>query len=1175
MLQGWTVFLVALAYLGLLFAVASYGDKLALKRTRGTGRPIIYALSLGVYCTSWTFFGSVGLSARTGLDFLPIYIGPILMIGLGWPLLRRIATLSKTHNITSIADFIAARYGKNQRLAALITVIAVIGTLPYISLQLKAVSSSLSTLLANAGAFSVAAEGTPVFGDLALYVALSMAAFSILFGTRHIDATEHQAGLMLAVAAESVVKLLAFLCVGLFVTFYMFDGFADLARQAAAAPEITKLFSHGIEIDRWVTMTLLAFVGVILLPRQFHVAIVENDSTGDIKKAAWLFPLYLIAINLFVVPIAVAGLLTFPDGSVNGDTFVLALPLAAGQDLVTLVAFVGGLSAATAMVIVASVALSIMVCNDLVMPMILRNRTTGLGSKEDMGKVLLNIRRTAILAILVLGYVCYRLISDSLALASIGLISFAAIAQFAPALFGGLIWKRATAKGAIAGVSAGFAIWAYALLFPAFADASWFPQSLLEHGPFGITLLKPQAILGLETNALTNGVFWSIFLNLAAYVVVSLVTVPQPIERVQANAFVNEDLPSATQGFRLWRTAIRVADLKATVARYLGEQRTERSFAEFAVSRDVDLHPDMEADVRLLRFSEHLLASAVGAASSRLVLALLMERHSIHARGAMKLLDDASAAIQYNRDLLQSALDQVRQGIAVFDKDLCLICWNRQFRVLLGLPTDLGRVGVPLNEVLRYGATNGEFGAGPADELVLERIDRLVVRMEPYSESMHNTGSVLEVRSNTMPDGGVVVTFTDITERVEAAEALKRANETLERRVQERTAELLNLNRELALAKATAEEANIGKTRFLAAASHDILQPLNAARLYTTSLVEHGDGGEDGQLIHNVDASLEAVEEILNALLDISRLDAGALKPEFSTFAVDDLFKVLEVEFGPLAEEKGLDLRFVRCGRSVKSDRRLIRRVLQNFVSNAIKYTKEGKVLIGCRLKGDEVRIEVHDSGMGIPHGKRELIFQEFERLEDATRAAQGLGLGLSIVQRIINILGHNMELRSSPGQGSQFCISLPLSDVAALSDDTRKTVSSTAADLSGLVVVCVDNEANILDGMRTLLTGWGCSVHTAQDTASTMALLKTVAVQPHIVLADYHLDNENGLELIAELRTSLNRDLPAALITADRSRILREDARKKGIFVLNKPVKPAALRSLLAQSRLQLQAAQ
>ena len=337
---------------------------------------------------------------------------------------------------------------------------------------------------------------------------------------------------------------------------------------------------------------------------------------------------------------------------------------------------------------------------------------------------------------------------------------------------------------------------------------------------------------------------------------------------------------------------------------------------------------------------------------------------------------------------------------------------------------------------------------------------------------------------------------------------------------------------------------------------------------------EHGRAGEDGQLIRNVDASLEAVEEILNALLDISRLDAGALKPEFSTFAVDDLFKVLEVEFGPIAEEKGLDLRFVPCGRSVKSDRRLIRRVLQNFISNAIKYTRNGKVLIGCRLKGEEVSIQVHDSGMGIPHEKRELIFQEFERLEDATRAAQGLGLGLSIVQRIMNILGHGMDLKSVPGKGSRFAVNLPLSHVAAPSDATRQSVKSSAADLSGLIVLCVDNEENILDGMRILLTGWGCKVHTAHDTASTVDLLKSIPEQPHIVLADYHLDQENGLDLIAELRASFNRDLPAALITADRSRVLREDARKKGVFVLNKPVKPAALRSLLAQSRLQLQAA-
>ena len=679
MLQGWIVVTVALAYLGFLFAIASYGDKLAKKRAPGTGRPIIYALTLGVYCTSWTFFGSVGLSAKSGLDFLPIYIGPILVLVLGWPVVKRIVTLSKKHNITSIADFIAARYGKHQGLAALITIIAVIGTLPYISLQLKAVSSSLSTLLTAISGFTIAAPSVPVLGDLALLVAIMMAVFAILFGTRHIDATEHQDGLMLSIAAESVVKLLAFLAVGVFVTYGMFGGLGPLYEKAAARPEIVNLFTDGIDGGRWITMTLLAAIAFLLLPRQFHVAVVENDNVRDIRKAAWLFPIYLIAINLFVVPIAVAGLLTFSSGAVDGDTFVLALPLAAEQEIITLIAFIGGLSAATAMVIVASVALAIMVCNDLVMPMILRNRQNTIGGRDDMGSVLLNIRRTAIFAIMLLAYIYYRMIDNTLALVTIGLISFAAIAQFAPAFFGGMIWRRATARGAIAGVVSGFVIWAYTLLFPSFADIRWFPHGLLETGPFGITMLRPQALFNLEFEPLTHGVFWSLLFNITAYITFSLLSKPQPIERLQAIAFVNEDIPTGAPSFRLWRTSILVSDLKATVARYLGEERTERSFAEFATHREIELTADSEADIRMLRFAEHQLASAVGAASSRLVMALLLERHSLNASGAMKLLDDASAAIQYNRDLLQSALDHVRQGIAVFDVDLKLICWNRQF----------------------------------------------------------------------------------------------------------------------------------------------------------------------------------------------------------------------------------------------------------------------------------------------------------------------------------------------------------------------------------------------------------------------------------------------------------------------------------------------------------------
>src|SRR5262247_1943307 len=406
MLQGWIVIIVALGYIGLLFVVASYGDRMRLRERANRAQFLIYPLSLAVYCTSWTFFGSVGLASRTGFDFLTIYIGPILMIGLCWPLIVRIVRLAKAQNITSIADFIAARYGKSQAVAATVAIIAIIGSIPYIALQLKAVSASLGTILAHISETPGGIQ--PVLGDIALFVAFAMATFAVLFGTRHIDATEHQDGLMLAIATESIVKLVAFLAVGVFVTFAMFDGPGQLFSRAMEQAKIAAVISREPQLGTLLAMTLLSLFAIVLLPRQFHVTVVENNSEAEIKRAAWLFPLYLILINLFVVPIAVAGLLTFSPGKVDSDMFVLALPLKAGSDLLALTAFVGGLSAATAMVIVETVALAIMASNDIVAPLVLKWRDRVATGRGDMGALLLSVRRVAIFAIFFLAYMYYR-----------------------------------------------------------------------------------------------------------------------------------------------------------------------------------------------------------------------------------------------------------------------------------------------------------------------------------------------------------------------------------------------------------------------------------------------------------------------------------------------------------------------------------------------------------------------------------------------------------------------------------------------------------------------------------------------------------------------------------------------------------------------------------------------
>src|ERR1700712_2379731 len=507
MQHDWVVVAAAFGYIGLLFCVASYGNRISLLQ-RGRASALIYPLSLAIYCTSWTFFGSVGFATRTSGDFLAIYIGPILMIGLCTPLLRRVIQLAKSQNITSIADFIAARYGKSQAVAATVAIIAIIGSVASIALQLQAVASSLETILGDDKAIA----GVPIVGDMALVVTIAMAMFAVLFGTRQTNATEHQHGLMLAIATESIVKLVAFISAGIFVTFWMF-GPVELFERAMKTPEALRAINYSPSIGNFLTMTLLSFCAIMLLPRQFHVSVVENSSQAEVNRARWLFPLYLVAINLFVIPIAIAGLVTFPFGAVDTDMYVLALPMEGNSNLLSVAVFVGGLSAATAMVIVECVALSIMVSNDIVVPLVLQRSPASRTGQKDFGDFLLRVRRFAIFAIMVMAYFYYRALGNT-QLAAIGLLSFAAIAQFAPAFFGGLVWRRANASGAIGGMLVGFAVWFYTLFLPSFMDTRTAGNMVLQTGPFGIEALRPQALFGADLPPLMHGVLWSLSLNI-------------------------------------------------------------------------------------------------------------------------------------------------------------------------------------------------------------------------------------------------------------------------------------------------------------------------------------------------------------------------------------------------------------------------------------------------------------------------------------------------------------------------------------------------------------------------------------------------------------------------------------------------------------------------------------
>jgi Na+/proline symporter/signal transduction histidine kinase len=668
-LTATVIVLTSFLYVGLLFAIAYYGDKRADAGRSIIANPYIYALSLAVYCTSWTFYGSVGRAATSGIGFLPIYLGPTLMAALWWYVLVKIVRISKANRITSIADFIASRYGKSQLLGGLVTVIAVLGVVPYIALQLKAISNTFSIILRYPEVVMPDQQGAPLFlGDTTFYIAMLLAAFTILFGTRHLDATERHEGLVAAIAFESVVKLLAFVAVGVFVTYGMYGGFSDLFERAQAVPELSGLLmlgGAGGNYMTWASLTFVSMLAIMFLPRQFQVAVVENVDERHVAKAVWLFPLYLLAINIFVLPIALGGLMHFHSGRVDADTFVLTLPMSHQQTWLALLAFIGGLSAATGMVIVETIALSTMVCNDLVMPVLLRWKALRLTERRDLSALLLGIRRGAIVMVLVLGYLYFYLAGEAYALVSIGLISFTAVAQFAPAIIGGIYWKGGTRLGAVWGLAGGFGVWVYTLLLPSFAKSGWLPITFLAEGLFGTELLRPQNLFGLGgLDEITHCLFWSLLVNIGLYAGLSLARRPGAVEHSQATLFV--DPLASGVGSQFWRGSASVQELASLLGRFLGPYRAQEALNAYAVERGLAGAAELPADAPLVHHVESLLAGAIGSASARVMVASVVEEEPLRLDEVLQIVDEASQALAHSRELeqksreLESATNELR-----------------------------------------------------------------------------------------------------------------------------------------------------------------------------------------------------------------------------------------------------------------------------------------------------------------------------------------------------------------------------------------------------------------------------------------------------------------------------------------------------------------------------------
>ncbi|TLP72457.1 response regulator [Pseudomonas nitroreducens] len=1143
---------VALLYMAVLFAIAFYGDRRRAPLSPRV-RAWVYSLSLAVYCTSWTFFGAVGQAADQLWSFLPIYVGPVLLMLFAPWVLQKMIMISKQENITSIADFIAARYGKSQALAVVVALICVVCVLPYIALQLKGIVLGVN-LLIGAGPDSTGIRAQ----DTALIVSLILALFTIVFGTRNLDVTEHHRGMVLAIAFESLVKLTAFIAVGIFVTYGLYDGFGDLVDKARVAPQLNEYWKETVHWPAMLLQTGVAMTAIMCLPRQFHVLVVENIEPRDLNLARWVFPIYLVLAALFVVPIALAGQMHLPAG-VMPDSFVISLPLAEAHPALALLAFIGGASAATGMVIVASVALSTMVSNDMLLPWLLRRKGEAEQPFEVFRHWLLTVRRVSIALILLLAYVSYRLLGSTASLATIGQIAFAAIAQLGPAMIGALYWKQANRRGVFAGLAAGSLLWAYTLVLPVVAKGLGWP---LETFP-GLAWLAGRPF-GLSIEPLTLGVLLSLIGNFALFGLVSVFSRTRVSEHWQASRFIGQEISQKLSSRSM--LAVQLEDLLMLAARFVGEERARQSFIRFAYRQGKGFTPSQNANDEWIAHTERLLAGVLGASSARAVVKAAIEGREMQVEDVVKIADEASEVLQFNRALLQGAIENITQGISVVDQSLRLVAWNHRYIELFEYPDGLIYVGRPIADIIRYNAERNLCGPGDPDLHVAKRLYWMRQGTPHTSERLFPNGRVIELIGNPMPGGGFVMSFTDITNYRDAEQGLKDANEGLEQRVQERTFELSQLNQALTEAKGTAEAANQSKSRFLAAVSHDLMQPLNAARLFSAALAHQEKLPEEAtELVRHLDSSLRSAEDLITDLLDISRLEGGRVSADVAAFPLSNLYDTLGVEFRVLAQEHGIDFHVRGSKLRVESDIKLLRRVLQNFLTNAFRYAK-GHVLLGVRREAGHLRLEVWDHGPGIPPDKLQVIFEEFKRLDShQTRAEKGLGLGLAIADRLCKVLGHRLEVRSWPGKGSVFSVSVPLARQPAPAPLNGHKVE-TPEQLNGAQVLCVDNEDSILTGMNSLLTRWGCRVLTARSREECQALLEGDA-RPQLALIDYHLDDgELGTDLMAWLRTRLGEPVPGVVISADARPELVAQIHAAGLDFLPKPVKPAALRALLSR---------
>tara|TARA_R110000782_G_scaffold78276_5_gene155138 strand:- start:15001 stop:18339 length:3339 start_codon:yes stop_codon:yes gene_type:complete len=1102
---------VAIIYALALFAFASWAEGSGNERIKRRLRPPAYALALAVYCTSWTYYGAVGSVVADGWSYLPIYLGPILVFLFAHPFLRRLINAVKSDGANSISEFIGGRFGNSRGVAALVTILALLGSIPYLALQLRSLGITYGLI---AGSDSQAAA-------MAI-AAIGLALFAMIYGTRRYEAASRSDAILFAVGFESLLKIGGLMVAGI-VSIALMNAADPKVAQTGIDRLVRNFAPSNIGTDFFV-ITLLSMAAIMCLPRQFYVTVIEAETGDDIARARWPFIAYMLIILLVILPISAAGFALLP-GNMQADSFVLQLPLAQGMDVVALIVFMGGFSAATAMVLVETIALSTMVSNDLVAPFLLKaDRFTGEG---DLGRVLLATRRAAI-GLIMAGALGWALgVNENERLASIGLIAFAAMAQFSPMLVLAVLGGNRDALAAKAGLGTGLIVWIYTLALPQMLDPSWLASL---HG----SLFDPNALFGISgLSPVSHGALWSLGANLSVF---SLVT----MRRVQTKA-----LPGLLRNAQLGAgTVSNIGELKNLVTRFVGPEIADEVFDQAVEGRTIE-----RTDIRK---AERIIASVVGLPSARSFIHSALYGSSLSHDEVARILDDTGQSLRFSKGLLAATLENIDPGVSVVDRELNLIAWNGRYLDLFDYPPDMVRVGAPVASLIRYNAERGECGPGEVDEHVEKRLAHMRKGLPHSFERVRPDGRILKTVGGPMPSGGYVMCFTDVTAEAQALAALEKARAELEIRVAERTSELRAANR--ALAQADAE-----KTRFLAAASHDLLQPLHAARLFSAALARDVTPLQK-DLLGRLDRSIGSADALLKALLDISKLDAGGITPDAKPMNLRPLIEELVETMMPLAREKGLTLRIAPGDAWVETDIGLLRSILQNLLSNAIRYTLRGGIIIGTRRRGNYARIDVIDTGPGIPADKQSVIFREFERLSNASEG--GVGLGLAIVDRTARLLGATVSIKSHLGRGSRFSIKLPM--IAPHPSPMLPAIAPSSESAAHLSILVVDDDPANCDALHSYLASLGHQVKTASAVEEALGLKDRFDV----ALVDFNLgDGPNGLDLI-EILQSREPGMQCALITAARPEDYAPRANALGVEVLRKPVEPEQIERWLCRRR-------